>query len=520
MKLSEDSLFWLVHSISATEESQFKKHVRGKLTKGDSAYLTLFNVMKKLDTYDAKELQNKIKGANTSKTKQYLYQALLEFLVKNDRTGHPIALKVEMQCHKAKVLYYKGLYKEAMNTISEAKKEAVKYNLYNLLINAIDLEIPLISETYKDNLPNYLRKVFIEKTEARKMEAIIDQYRYMFAYVLYFSRKGTGTKDTASHAALNKVVQSDMFLNQDYSDLPFLARYYYHMSHINYYILINDIEKQFDQHNKVFKLWSRFPDMKKGMDNQYYGWLPDFLYLKGICKDFSNLGDVMEEIRMQNISQPLKEVRYINSINVVKSKFALWAGDTNASISYAKAATQAKLIPESSMAPITLKLVPWMQLSVIYFIRNDFQKAYYYLNKIDAHHPVLVKRWLIFISIIRIRRMMLAFEKGDLILLQDLYKANKKYFSRKRTLINQDIIILFMQFFKKIIPLHDVRKIQQAFNTFKNEVLQNKLQRKIEFFIGFDVTIWLDSKVTNKPMELLLKERAEKDYPEIFEIKI
>lgn len=522
MKLSEDSLFRLIHSLTATEESRFIKYAQSQHTKDDTAYLKLFDIIRKQNIYDAKAIQQKTKeiDSNAIKTKQYLYNTLIDHLVRNDQSDHPITQKVEMLYRQAKFLYYKGMYKEAISSVSEAKKEANKYDFFNLLTNIINLEISIIYSTGNDNLAECLEKAFTEKNNAGKKEAIIDQYKYMFACIGSFISKGVSPKNILSHPTIGKIIQSEIFLNQEVSGLPFMAQYYFHKAHITYYGLLNDIEKSFDHQNKIFNLWSRFPDMKKSSGSLYYQWLTNYLHLKQIFKDFSNIKKLLEESTPLGSSQLHQKALYFHNTNHTKSRLALCAGNIDTSIKYANIATKTILLQESSNLFIMHELICYLQFSIIYFMNADMQKANYYLDKMDTYHAFLVKQGWEFISRIRIIRMMITFERGNYDLLEDFYEANKKYFDRKRVLSNLDITSLFMQFFKNILSLNNKQKIQQEFITLKNKLLQDNLHRYVEFFIGFDVLIWIDSKITNKPMQLLLKEKAKKEYPEIFEIKL
>lgn len=522
MKLSEDSLFRLIRCLTATEELRFIKYAQSLHTKDDAAYLKLFDIIRKQDKYDAKEIQQKTKeiDSNIAKTKQYLYNILIDYLVRNDQSDHPIIQKVEMLYRQAKFLHSKGMYKEAMGVMTEAKKEANKYDFFTLLTNIIHLEISLIYSAGGDNLAENLQKAFNEKSDAGKKEAIIDQYKYMFGCMGSFISKGISPQNILSHPTLGKIIQSEIFLNHDVSGLPFMAQYFFHKAHITYYGLLNDIERSFAQQNKIFDLWLRFPDMKKSLDSLYYQWLTGYLHSKEVFKDFSNIKILFDEYKTIGGSQLQQKAAYNHSVNLIKSRLALCAGNIDASIRYANIAINSILTQGSSNIDMSNELIGYLRFSFIYFMKGDMQKVIYYLDKMDTYHTFLVKHGWGFITRMRIMRMLVSVERKKFDLLEDFYEANKKYFDRKKELTNLDIVDIFMQFFKEIILRYNERELLEEFKAFKNKLLQDNLYRHVESFIGFDILIWLDSKITNKPMQLLLKEKAEKEYPEIFEVTL
>lgn len=136
---SSDSLFRLVKTMTRAEKRYFKifssRHVIG----GTNNYLTLFNIIEKMEEYDEDKVFKKLKEKQTDKRlsilKNRLYNAILKSL-DAFHCNNGIEVQLQRQLHSVKILYEKSLVDQALKVLKSTEKIAEK-NKHHLMIVAV-----------------------------------------------------------------------------------------------------------------------------------------------------------------------------------------------------------------------------------------------------------------------------------------------------------------------------------------------------------------------------------------------
>lgn len=144
---SSDDLFELVRSLDKTDRNRVRRFAL--LARDDGSppqYLMLFDELCKLDTYDERQfrLQHKHAGFEASfpQNKIYLYNLILDALRgerKYAKLEKPKDLQIRERIEESYLLKQKALMSQSVKRLEKARKEAERYQYYEVLLDVLKL---------------------------------------------------------------------------------------------------------------------------------------------------------------------------------------------------------------------------------------------------------------------------------------------------------------------------------------------------------------------------------------------
>jgi hypothetical protein len=164
----KDNLFVLVKSLSKSEKRQFRLYVGRMDSNEDSKFLSLFQVLDKMNRYDEKVILEKgiVTKQQLSNLKAHLYKQILISLRMNPMHKN-IRIQIREQLDFATILYQKGLYKQSLKVLEKAKllalKNEEKYSAYDI----VELEKVIESQYITRSLSNRAETLIAEAEQLR-----------------------------------------------------------------------------------------------------------------------------------------------------------------------------------------------------------------------------------------------------------------------------------------------------------------------------------------------------------------
>ena len=150
-------------------------------------------------------------------------------------------------------------------------------------------------------------------------------------------------------------------------------------------------------------------------------------------------------------------------------------------------------------------LIFYYKIACLYFGANNFKTAIKWLNKIINEREVALREDIHSFS--RILRLISYFELGDEELIEYSIKSTYRFLLKKGTL--QQYHNLILSFLKNAKHLSSKQKQIAAFSKLKNQMLELKTSRyEKRAFIYFDIISWLESRIENRTVEEVIKEKA------------
>ena len=138
---SIDPLFGLIKSLNRSEKRQFKLYVNRLQINSEAKFLSLFDLLEKLDEYDEKIiLEKKITSKlQLSNLKAHLYKQILISLRMNPSQQNERML-IREQFDFATILYQKGLHKQSLKILDKAKAQALELDEKTIAYDILELE--------------------------------------------------------------------------------------------------------------------------------------------------------------------------------------------------------------------------------------------------------------------------------------------------------------------------------------------------------------------------------------------
>jgi hypothetical protein len=137
-----DILFQLVHSLEKAEKRHFKLYIKRSSAKEDLKIIQLYDALDKMQEYDEKLLLKKLPQVTKpqlANLKTHLYKQLLAAL-RLLKTTENIDLQLSEHLDNARLLYNKGLKIQALKILEKAKELARANQKFNFLVQVISLE--------------------------------------------------------------------------------------------------------------------------------------------------------------------------------------------------------------------------------------------------------------------------------------------------------------------------------------------------------------------------------------------
>jgi hypothetical protein len=153
----------------------------------------------------------------------------------------------------------------------------------------------------------------------------------------------------------------------------------------------------------------------------------------------------------------------------------------------------------------SVQLVGTYYFAVLYFYTGEYDRALDYLNRMFEFEKKETLENILFIG--KILYLIIHYELKNIEHLDHVLVSNYRYFYKKQAPFKAESAIL--KYFKKITQSPDHGETMENFNALHNE-LQPLMDEEYEaaLFTEFDLMSWLESKIENRPLQDILKEKA------------
>lgn len=516
MRSTEDSLFRLVQSMTLAERGQFKK-----AQKDSSAnFVQLLDIIQNMPEYDKvqfrKSAEKKLGAKSFSGAKNYLYKALLDFLYEYDKSNS-IQGQIQILTDRTKVLFNKGLFEECNGMLEEAKKIAGHHESFVTLIELSDIELNLRSRLEKTDT-QYFNGIFKQKEELLHKKKMQDQYRKIFfdMHILFEKAQTSPSLSPEMLAQAKEVMESPLMKEYPNDNAPFYCQYTYLSIQHMYRCIGGNNTKEMAHLEQWIDLWISKPHMKGKYLFAFFAALIEYLEEGFKRKNFTRFTELIPHTETEyKIINSLTYSHDVSKYLLIKSRIALYQGNLEPAILVVK--QMLNMIKNHKMPAIYFEwyLITQMQAAILHLLAKEFKTASRHLNWIinnctEKNADILFKA--------KILRMMVADDDQEYFYMGELVNTAEKYGVRYNR--QHAIEKTFIAYFKKISRSNTTDERIEYLKELKHH-LSNKFETTtLEDYFLFDPLIWIDSKLNEKPTMDIFKEKALKNYPEIFTIKI
>ncbi|NOY47520.1 MAG: hypothetical protein GXO84_04875 [Chlorobi bacterium] len=508
-KDQKDNLFVLVKSLSKSEKRQFKLYVGRLGVNEDSKFLMLFNILEKLPNYDeATILRNGIvKKQQLSNLKAHLYKQILISLRLNP-SHQNLRIQIREQLDFATILYHKGLYKQSLKILDKAKTLAIANEEKNIAYEIIELEKIIESQYITRSISNRADELTIQAKELNRQNLLASKLSNLSLQLYGLFLKTGYVKNDEEYKRVTKYF-NDRLPKYDINELGFREKLWLYKSYLWYSFLIQDFLSCYKYSKKWVDLFYANQDMIKLnpvfflRGNQY---LLEALFFVRHHDKFKRALSDFESITQEKWFPKDDNVESLTFLYIYTNKFNLhfMEGTFYEGLPLVKEVLEGIKKHETRIDAHHI-MVFYYKIASLYFGIGENKKAIEFLDKIISNKSLQMREDLLCFS--RILNLVAHYEAGLDYNLDALIRSTYKFLIKMEDLYEvQKEMIKFLRGLGDIYP-HEIKKefikLLEKFKEFENHPYEKRA------FLYLDVISWLESKIENKSVNLIIREKFQ-----------
>jgi len=503
----KDALFVLVKSLSKSEKRQFKLYVGRLGVNTDAKFLALFNLLDKIKQYDEKTILESgiVKKAQLSNLKAHLYKQILVSLRLNP-VNQNIRVQIREQLDFATILYQKGLYKQSLKILDKVKAIAIENEEKNIAYEIVELEKVIESQYITRSIDTRSDELTVQAKELSMQNVVASKLSNLSIQLYGTLLKNGYVKNDKELQRVNTYFYSKL-PEYTYEDLGFREKLWLYKAHLWHSFLTQDFLQSYKYANKWVDLFKN--------DTKNISLHPVF-YLKG--KNYL-----------------LESLFFIKHYDKFKEELSLFEKEI-----------EEKSIPQNSNTEILTFLYYYANKLHLHFLEGSFSEGEYlvtiindkissYKDRLDNHHIVVFyyKIACLYFGMGKNKECILYLNK--IIKPKNIQVANDlQCFARVLSLIahyecglDYDLERQFKDTYRFLLKMENLQEVQKEFiSSIKalGDVYPHQIKKELKkvhsrlkvyenhpyekrAFLYLDILSWLESKIENKPVAQIIKEK-------------
>ncbi len=512
-KEQKDNLFVLIKSLSKSEKRQFKLYVGRLGVNEDSKFLQLFNVLDKLNNYDEATILKKgiVKKQQLSNLKAHLYKQILISLRLNP-SHQNVRIQIREQLDFATILYHKGLYKQSLKILDKAKSLAVANEEKNVAYEIIELEKVIESQYITRSISNRADELTIQAKDVSRQNVLASKLSNLSLQLYGLFLKTGYVKNDEEYNRVTKYFH-DRLPKYDINDLGFREKLWLYKSYLWYSFLTQDFLSCYKYSKKWVDLFHDNPAMIKLnpvfflRGNQY---LLEALFFIKHHEKFKEALTSLETISQENWFPKDDNVESLTFLYLYSNKFNLhfMEGTFREGLPIIDEVLTGIQKHKSRLDEHHV-MVFYYKIASLYFGIGENRKCIEYLDKIISNRSLEMREDLLCFS--RILNLVAHYEAGLDYNLDALIKSTYKFLIKMEDLYEvQKEMIKFLRGLGDIYP-HELKrefiKLLEKLKQYEDHPYERRA------FLYLDVISWLESKIENKSVDVIIREKFQKLNP-------
>jgi len=506
----KDVLFNLIKSLSKSEKRQFKLYV-GRLGGNTQAnFMVLFNLLDKVNTFnDALILsKTKIKKQQISNTKAHLYKQILISLRSNPVHQNTRSI-IREQFDFAAILYSKGLYKQSLKILEKAKELAIKNSENNLAFEIVEFEKVIESQYITRSMSNRANDLTKQAKNLSQKNVRISKLSNLSLQLYSLLLKEGYAKGDDDFNSLIKYFNKRL-PTYELSEMGFKEKLFLYKAFLWRSLILQDFVSSYKYAQKWVDLFDENPKMKK-QNPVFYIKGVDYLlealfFIKHHTKFKEVIGKLKFDLDSENITinENTKTLSFLcysqNRLNLyfLEGKFTNGLGYIQELLT--------DLNNYKSKIDAHHVMIFYYKIASMYFGAGKNEDCIFYLEKIINNKELKMRQDLLCFS--RILNLVAHYDAGLDENIEKLIISTYKFLVKMNDLHEvQRKMIIFLKNLNNIYP-QDLKKafikLYDELKVYENHPFEKRA------FLYLDVLSWLESKIENRPVELIIQEKAKK----------
>lgn len=502
-----DALFVLIKSLSKSEKRQFNLYVGRLGGNVDAKFFTLFKLLEKQKSYNEKAIIDSgvVSKQQLSNLKAHLYKQILISLRMNPAHKN-IRIQIREQLDFATVLYQKGLYKQSLKLLDKAKNMAVENEEKNVAYEIVELEKVIESQYITRSIDTRSDELTIQAKELSMQNVIASKLSNLSLQLYGTLLKNGYVKNDEELQRVNTYFYSKL-PEYTYEELGFREKLWLYKAHLWHSFLTQDFLQSYKYANKWVDLFKH--DTKNiSLHPVFYlkgknYLLESLFFIKHYDKFKEELSAFEEEIKEKSIPQN-SNTEILTFLYYYANKLHLhFLEGSFAEGEYLVAIINDKVNSYKDRLDNHHVVVFYYKIACLYFGMGKNKECILYLNKIIKPKNIQVANDLQCFA--RVLSLIAHYECGldydlerqfkdtyrFLLKMENLQEAQKEFISSIKALGD-----VFPHQIKK-----ELKKVHSRLKVYENHPYEKRA------FLYLDILSWLESKIENKPVAQIIKEK-------------
>lgn len=506
-KAQKDNLFLLVKSLTKSEKRQFKLYVGRLGVNSDSKFLNLFNLLDKYKVYDEAAIVKSgvVKKQQLANVKAHLYKQVLISLKLNP-SHQNIRSQIREQLDFASILYHKGLYKQSLKILDKAKELAILNEEKNLAFEIVELEKIIESQYITRSIGSRADQLTVQAKELSELNVITSKLSNLSLQLYSIILKTGYVKNEAESKAVTKYFE-DRLPVVDIAKLGFREKLWYYKTHLWYSFLMQDFLNCYKYALKWVDLFYANPSMislnpvffLKG--NNYL--LEALYFIKNKPKFVGKLSDfyaIVERSDFPKDENVASLVFLYGNFHKINQHFIDGSFENGLGLI---PEVEADLKVYSNKIDAHHKMVFYYKFASLHFGAGNNKECIRYLDKIISNKSLSMREDLLCFS--RVLNLVAHYEAGLDYHLETLLRSTYKFLIKMNDLHEvQKEMIKFIRGLQDIYP-QDIKKEFKKLLEVLKPYEDHPFERRA--FLYLDVISWLESKISNRPVGQIVKDK-------------
>ncbi|GAA6764169.1 hypothetical protein AAFH68_00980 [Flavobacterium sp. CGRL1] len=505
----KDFLFVLIKSLSKSEKRQFKIFASRLETSSNTKFIELFNILDKSETYDEKLIlkSGSIKKVQLSNLKSYLYKQILVSIRLNIPSQN-IRYQLREQIDFAVILYNKGLYKQSLKILDKTKQQALENDEKYMAYEIVEFEKLIESQYITRSIQGRADELVVQAKELNYRNTISSKLSNLSLQLYGIMLKTGYVKSDEEYKYIDDYFNKHI-AKLDETKFGFREKYWFYNANLWRSFLVQDFLASYKFAYKWVQLFYDNPNMiylnpvffLKG--NHYF---LESLYMLKYTSNFKRYLSLLEET--------IQDPRFPVNDNLASLSFLyLYNNKLNLHILEGTFAESEYLIPEileklkvhSDHLDEHHEMLFFYKIASIFFGNEKYNECIFYLDKIINNKNLTMREDLMCFA--RLLSLIAHYELGKDYYLENHLKSTYKFLLKMNDLHEvQKEIIKFLRNLNNFYPA-DIKKEFKKMHARFVELEKNTYEKRA--FLYLDIISWLESKIENRKIADIIKEKAK-----------
>lgn len=501
------TLFKLIQSLSKSEKRYFKLSESDSV---DKKYLRLFELIDKQSVFDEEAILRSeplFKRSQFSNLKGHLYSKILRS-VRDFSLPSIAGVQIRELIDEAQILFNKSLYQQSAGRLKKAFSLASATDNLELQLEILKWQKQVLTHTVGWGNEQYVDEIIGKVEAVNRQINNINKFSNLQSQLQSLYQKTGYIRNEEEFRKIEQIFRSNL---PEVNEVNFTITEKVHLYqlYIGYYFFIQDFQSGYQYARKWVAIFHQNKALLRPKLEWYISGLNHLLIAENKLLLYNEFQETKKELRMlnklpssyynENIRLKLLKYSFVHEFNSL-----FLGGDFDRGVALIERLSSG-LEGFINQLDAHSRVILFYKTACLYFGNGDFKKSIEWLNQILSLKDGDLREDIHGFS--RILLLISHYELDNIELIQYYVRSTYRFLLKKQDLHQfQKLILNFLK------GLNSQLSPQDVISNF--EVLRGKMlilqedQYESRAFVYFDIVSWLESKIEQRPIMEIMREKA------------